>query len=779
MSNEYLARHPRVLAAAVSSLLCVALLPAPAIAADALHSGGLDEVLVTARRVEERLQDTPISVSAFQARDIEKLSIRNVGDTAAFTPNFISNPGPTGGNDGYFFIRGVGQTDLNPATDPGVATYIDGVYMGRIMGASMDAVDIARIEVLRGPQGTLFGRNTIGGALNITTRDPAEEFGGRVMVGAGSRDLVNVQGSFDVPLGKNAGLLLSAAYRDQDGWGDRADGEIFDSNESKSGRLKYKWNPNDTFSLVLTGDITDLGGTSQHTILTDFNPTVFSPLGVPLPNLTPYLDPSDPYDNQTSISPDKDYDIKGTGLTLGWDLGWANLKSISSYRSLKQYITTDFDSSPYSFYEGGFDTDQDQWSQELHLSGETGRFQWLIGAFYYDEHNEHTNIISLGGNNGCNPLPFGPPPFCNFAAGEQYATPGVIRKITNNQAFDLDTTAMAVFGHMSVELSERWSVSLGLRWTDEEKDQVYDFFIDNTDNVFNLAGLPPIVLPTLSADNPFNTAPVDYNKSWSDVTPKAGVEFKPADDQLYYFSYQQGFKSGGFNGRPTPGPNGSFQPISPYDPEEMDSYEIGAKTQWAEDRVRLNVAIFQSDYEGIQLLGLGDTGFFETINAAESRIRGAELELLARPIPEFELQAGFGYTDNDYQELNQGTILSGVDYGMLLPVTPEYNASLGAQYTWQLAAGTLALRGDYSYRSKQYFEASNTPGNRQDSYGLFNARATFASEDEKWSVAVYGLNLNDEVYLTNAQDVAPVLGVSFASISAPREWGAELRYAFH
>ncbi len=799
--------HVSAIAAAVSGILsAVAAASANAQAgpsAAGADSGRIEEIVVTSRRVAENLQETPLAVSAFRSEDIERLNVRNVGDVAAFTPNFISNPGPTGGNDGFFFIRGVGQTDLNPATDPGVATYIDGVYLGRVMGASMDTGDVERIEILRGPQGTLFGRNTIGGAVSVVTRDPAKEFSTQLMAGFGSRDLINARGAIDVPLGDTAGLLASVSYREQDGWGERADGEIFDTNESLSGRVKFKWVPSDTLSLTLSGDMTDLTGTSQHTILSAVNPaiaanfgrscvplfpgygppSVCSPLLVPLPaDLGQFVNTIDgrPYRNQTSIAPDKDYDAAGASLIVDWDLGGVALKSITAYRDLSQDITTDYDSSPYAFYEGGFITDQDQLSQELQLTGEHGRFRWLLGAFYYEEDNDHTNLVSLGGNNGC--LPPGVPsfgfPWPACAPGQAYATVGVNRRIINNQRIALDVEAKAVFAQTTVRLTDAWSATLGLRWTDEEKDQSYDFFIDNSAAVANQAGLPPAVFPTLSPDNPNVGVPTRYRKSWDDFTPRLGVEYKPVEDLLFYVSYAEGFKSGGFNGRPTPGSNGQFAPIEPYDPEEIDTWELGAKTQFADDRVRLNAAVFQSDYQGIQLLRVGSSGFFETVNAAESRIRGAELELLARPLPELDLQASLGYTDNEYQELDPGVIAIGIGFDDQLPLTPDWSASLGAEYTWPTSVGALSFRTDVLYRSEMWFEATNTDINRQGRYTLLNLRATWRAPDERWSVAAYGLNVTDEVYYTNVQDVTGALGVAFASVSAPREWGVELRYSF-
>ncbi len=752
-----------------------------------INGDALTEVVVTSRRYEERLQDTPIAVSAFQAADIEKLNIRNVGDAAQFTPNFLSNPGPTGGNDAYYFIRGVGQTDLNPATDPGVATYVDGVYLGRVMGASIDSSDVQRIEVLRGPQGTLFGRNTIGGAVSITTRDPGHVFGGDLSITGGSRNLRQVRGSLDLPISDTQGLFVSANFRDQNGWARRAsDGTIFDTTNQWGANAKYKWVPSDAFALTLAGDITRITGTSQHTLLVGYNPAVFSPFGVPLPaGMGQYLNPGNAYVNNSSIDPRKDYDIKGMSLTLDWDLGGAKLKSISAYRRMSQFQATDYDSTPYSFYEGGFADKQHQFSEELQLSGNSGPAKWLLGAYYYQEYNDNINLVSLGGNNGCLPFPAAAPPgnpfyfvypVCNFAGGQSYASPGVNRKIVNNQAFTLDTKAKALFGQTTIKFADQWASTLGLRWTKETKQQDYNFFIDNSAGVANLAGLPPAILYTLSPLNPNNSVPTAYNKDWSQVTPKVDIEWKPSDEVLTYLSYSKGFKSGGFNGRPSPNVHtGQFGAISAFDPEKIDSYELGAKTQFADNRVRVNIALFQENYKGIQLLALDQaSGFFDTVTAA-SRIRGAEVELQARPVAAFELQAGLGYTKDQYQSVPAG---SGIDSGMHLPLTPRLNGSLGAQYSWDFASGKLTLRGDYSFRSEFWYEAVNTPINRQGGYGLVNGRATYDFSGGHWSVAAYGLNLTNKFYHTNAQDVTAALGVAFASVSPPREWGGEVHYRF-
>ena len=745
--------------------------------------GGLAEIVVSARRIEESLQRTPVAVSAFRAEDIEARSIEQIGDVSAYTPNFITTSGPTGQNDGFYFVRGVGQTDLNPSIDPAVATYIDGVYLGRVLGSSFDTMDLERIEVLRGPQGTLFGRNTMGGAINVTTRDPGNEFGGRVKVFGGSRELFGAKAVVDVPLADDVSLGLSGLYRNQEGWGERSDGTTFSDAETYAGRGKLVWDFSEAFSAELSVDGSKTEGTSLHQILIGFNPAASSPLGVPLvPEIGDYVQSGPGFVNTSSV-PDPEYDLSvwGTSLSLEWDLGGMTLKSITAYRDMEHFSASDFDGSAYTFYDQFFDTDQDQFSQEFQLAGETDKLTWLLGAYYYDESIYHNNGIALGGNNGCLPVPAfvippgNPYPSC-FDVGSPYATAGVQRYIRNNQQFDLDVEAYAVFGHATWRFTDRWSASLGLRWTSEEKKQDYDFFIDNSLAVASFAGFPPIVLPTLSPDNPFLTIPTSYDKDWDEVTPAVSVEFQATDDILTYLSYSEGFKSGGFNGRPNPNATGQFAAVTAFEPETLETYELGLKSQFADNTVRLNVALFYSDYQDIQLLVLNpDSGFFDTSNASAD-IQGAEVELLAQPLDALQLEFTGGYVDTDYSSVPPG---SNIPPDGVLPSTPEYSFSAGGQYTFLLPGeSSLAMRADYSWRDSVYFGATNNPGERQGSYGLLNLRATWTSPDGNVDLSAYGRNVTDEEYFTNGQDVTGPLGVAFAGVGPPAEYGIEFGYRF-
>jgi len=739
------------------AVLAGALAVAPAaFAQGAVQS--LEEVVVTAERTETRLQQTAIAVTAVTAGELEARSVSNVKTVVKTIPNVAITAGPTGGNDGFYFIRGIGQVDSNPAADPGVGTYIDDVYLGRIQGSAIDALDIAQIEVLRGPQGTLFGRNTIGGAVSIITADPKSEFGGYLRGILGSRERVDVAGAVDIPLSDSFAVKVSGNFRKQEGWGK----SVYNSNtygdiDNRGARLKAVWTPNDNFSLKFSADITRGDGSGSLTVLRGFNPLAgrpagTTPLGVPLP-ADLFADTSPDQFRTFQSNPEiNEMDASGQSLTATWDLGFATLKSITAHRQVSQYVFNDFDATGYNLYDSFFDTDQDQISQELQLTGKAfeDRTSWLLGVYGYNEEIDHVNAICLGTNNGV------PPGRVSTRFSNQC--------LRNNQKFHLEINSWAVFGNLKHAFTDRLSVSLGVRYTEEEKDQQYRFFLDNTAGVFSFFGLPRGIIPSITAD---------VSDSWSKFTPKIGVDYKWSDTVFLYANYGKGFKSGGFDGRPTPG-----SPIRSYAPEEIDTYEVGVKTDWFDRRLRLNVAAFYSEYTDIQLLVVdAASGFFVLTNAGDSNIKGVEVELTALPIENLRVQASAGFMSNEYQRLSPGAAASGIGLSDKLPVTPDFTGSLSAAYTIPTSLGELVLRGDYNYRSKVSYGAPNQPLEIQKGFGLLDLRATLALS-EGLDLAVFGTNVTDEFYYQNAQDVRGALGVAFAGPAAPREWGVEAKFKF-
>lgn len=749
---------------------------APNEASQTDNPDGIEDIVVTATRREERLQDVPIAVTAFGSESLQALSTQTVGDLASVTPNLSRTSGPTGGNDAFFFIRGIGQVDSNPANDPGVGVYIDGVYLGRLQGASLDTSDIGRVEVLRGPQGTLFGRNTIGGAINITSRDPGSDLGFDARITTGSRNRADAYIGIDIPLGETFGVRVSGATRNQDGWGKNVyTGRTFGDVHNMQGRIKAVWEPTDAVRLQLTGDVMRGRGSSAHTVLIGTAPSGVlppflapcgsTPLGIPFPCDLLADTSSDIDRNFQSIRGRNDLNNWGTSATLEWNGSDAfGVKAIVAYREIEQFVENDFDGTGYRIYENFFDTKTDQLSGELQFLGKAfgDRFDWLLGLYGYKEDVDHNNAICLGGNLG------GPFAFQRNAGG----------CLRNNQRFGLEIDSWAVFAHTRTAITPELSVVVGGRYTHEKKRQAFDFFLDNSAGVFNFFGIPPMVIPTLSPANPFLNIPTTYDDTWKEFTPKLGIDYKPNDDLLIYASYSRGFKSGGFNGRPSPTATGGFNEILPYDPEILDAYELGFKSDFLDNRVRLNAAVFYSIYKGIQLLVLDPTsGFFNNANAGRNEIKGFELELTARPVEPLTVYANVGFTDDEYTKIDPRAV--GVDLDDRLPVTPRWSLASGVNYEIDLAeSGKVDLRGDVSYRSSVWYGATNQPLERQKGFALLNVRATYTDPQDRYTLSVFGVNVTDKRYYSNVQDVRGALGVAFAQVSPPAEWGVELGFKF-
>ncbi len=774
----------------------------------------LQEVVVTAQKREQNLQIVPISVSAFTSADIEQRSLQNVGEILATTPNVMRASGPSTGDDGFFFFRGVGQVDNSANVEPGVGVYIDEVYLGRVQGASFDVLDIERIEILRGPQGTLFGRNTIGGAVNATTRDPGDELGAKARLVVGDRDHIDAQLSVDAPLTDTFGMLASVFTRNQDGWAENIrTGQTYGDREDIGGRVKFVWEPSESFEAKLAADYNEGKGTAIPTALLATLPAML-PIG-PGGALVPYFGspllvdfPADtnteidtrPHDDRVygSIDPDMESERSGASLHLRWDAGPIELKSITSFRQTEQTAPTDLDGTSYVFYDFLFGVDQDQFSQEFQLAGTAAdeKLHWLAGVYYYTEDLLNTTEAGVGTNGGL--LGFGPPvapgaPPTAIVAPAQRLDGRQLRFLSN---FYQETTSYAGFGQVDYAFTERLTGIVGFRYTEDEKDVSLDNASDNRDGVFSpvcqLIPFPPgqrVCAPAggffyTASNRPGSEAQIaglntTFNDTWSEFSPKLGLNFNVSDDVMTYVSWSNAFKSGGFQGRATPGND-----TPDFEPETVETYEIGIKSELADRRVRLNAAAFFTKYEDTQILVgevVNGTPNFVTRNAGDSEIKGVEVELLTRPSANFDLSASVGWMDNEYTRLHPGAAAFNIGLDDSLPMTPEWTGALGAQYRWTLGdAGTLALRGDYSYRSEFSFQAANNPNDIQDAYGLLDLRATWMSPSGALSVAAFGRNVTDEGYFTSLSDqrFGGNLGVSLGTLAPPRDYGLEVGYRF-
>lgn len=717
-------------------------------------AAGLGDIVVTAERRATNLQDTPISITAVTAEALEAQGADVINDLAV--PNLTSTTGPQGSADANFFVRGIGQFDFIVTNDPGVGLYVDGVYIGRTVGAMLDAGDIARVEVLRGPQGTLFGRNTLGGAVSVISQAPdPDAFSGRLRATAGERNRVDLDGGLNIPLGDGSALRAFAFVRQQDGFATRPlDGAEFGATDRYGGRAVLRLAPSDAVTIDLSADYSRDESNPAPSVALAVAPAPFFPADA----AADVQNPARFYTVFASNEPESENDVFGLSATVSWDLGAATLKSITAYRDLVGFSTSDPDGTRYRLYDQAVDTEQNQFSQELQITGDAldGRISYLGGVYYFREEALQELRLCFA---PITPVPTAPFNACN----------------TWTQRNDQETESVAVFGQLRYNLTETLSATIGGRFTDETKSIISTHSFD-----FRPAGVSPFASFAFGVPSTLIGArivqPIVTNlpgeASFDRFTPRLGVEWRPNDDLLIFASYAQGFRSGGFNGRII-APQAT---VPTYEPDTNDAYEIGFKSDLFGGRARLNATVFHSTYEGIQQTITDPAVQFRVANAGDASLTGAELELSLLPTDAFRLDLGLGYTKSEFENVPAAV---GPINGNALPFSPEWTVSLGAQYEIDLGAdGTLTPRVDYRYQTDVFFTAFNLPFEQQDAYGLLSARLTWRPADDRFLLAVFGENLTDEEYYTFGQNALGNQGVAYSYIGRPREVGVTLSYEF-
>ena len=741
----------------------------------------IEEIVVTAQKREENLQDTPIAITAFTEEALEARMISDISKLADFTPNVIfDTTAPISGlsNGAAVFIRGIGQLDFAMTTDPGVGTYIDGVYSSRAVGGVLDVVDIERIEILRGSQGTLFGRNTIGGAINITTKRPAETFGGMLEATFGEFERTDFKGSLDVPVTDKFRTKFAFSSKNRNGFVDRiAVGDRLGDEDRQSVRASFLLQPADAIEMYATVDYTSIDEQSAGSVMVGI--TEFT--GDPAQGLTPsstwaynqVFVPANPgaapytlneflpgaADQTLATGPTgTDLESFGATLTFTWSLPWFEFKSISSYRDTEGEFYRDPDNSSVEITEtSNPNYNHEQFSQELQLTGAgfNERLQYVLGAYYFEEDGTDDVFVPIY---GALPTPVG-----------LVALPLYI-----NNYSTVDNDSKAVFGQGTLAVTEQIALTFGMRYTEDKKGFGYRQYISPDPFPGNIAVVailgPPFAVP----------GPADALVMWDKVSEKfnelnfrAGIDYQLNDDTLLYFTYADGYKSGGFNYRYVVP---RLDPL-PFDPETLESYEVGVKWQGLDDRLRINAAGFVSEYSDVQIQLFETGGGPLTQNAGVADIIGVEVELTAALHERLLLNAGFGYIDAEYDELNLPTtnVAQAVNLDTKLPNTPETTVNVSAQYSHPLPWGSLIVRGDYRYTDDLYNDAQNSPFLYQDGYHTVNASLTFSTGN--WEFSVFGVNLTDKRFITSG-DSNFGLGFHEANYNRPREFGGLLRYRF-
>lgn len=697
-----------------------------ATAAEPASAPVLEEITVTARRQSENLQAVPIAVTAMSAADLKQIGAADLGDLQNLVPNLTLHEGDAA--NAVVYLRGVGQVDSLAFADPGVGIYMDDVYLGRAQGAFLDIYDVERIEVLRGPQGTLYGRNTIGGAIKYVSRKPGQEFGGELSVTAGNYDRLDVKAGIEGALIENTlSAKASFASLQREGYADNTfTGDDDGDKATLAGRLGLLWEPSDTVTVGLSLDHSRNDADSSRT------PVRATPVfGIPTN--------SDPFKIQADFNDKNDLETNGIALTIDWMLSDAlTLKSITAARTMDYTAHLDLDATQLPIFGVFVDQDQEQFSQELQLSFDAGgALSGIVGLYYFDEEDVTESGI------------FGP----------------VIEFISNSEN-DQSTQSYALYGELNYQLSAQLNLTAGLRYTREDKafKRIQEFY--GPDQTF-----PP------QLGTGFVATDIDEDETWSMATPKFGLNYQLNDDAMVYASAAKGFKSGGFDGRS----NDEFG-AQPYDEETLWAYEAGLKSTWLERRLLLNTAVFFNQYDDLQLSSFtaDEQGTFQALftNAGEAETYGAELELSALLSQQLTLDINLAYLHAQYKEYIGPNGEDIADEREMVN-SPEWTGRVGLRYDWPMASGARwSLGTDVSYRDKTYPTVSSSEVLAQDSYTLWNANLQYVSANGQWEVLVSGKNLGDEEYITHGFDLSDSLFYQLAYYGAPRTGSIELSYNF-
>ncbi|MDB5365175.1 MAG: TonB-dependent receptor [Rhodospirillales bacterium] len=687
-----------------------------------------DEIIVTARRREETLKDVPVAVSVFNANKLNDLGATDITALQQSTPNLTIQVARGSNSTVITFIRGVGQQDPLWGFEPGVGLYVDDVYIARPQGAVLDIFDIDRIEVLRGPQGTLYGRNTIGGAIKYVTRKigPGTEVEGKFTLGSyGEHDEF---GSFKTRQG-NVGVSIAMAKNDHDGYGRNLNtGAQHYNKDNIAGRAALEFTPTDKLFFRVSADwMHDMSrprhGHREVPALDIFGRPI--PGGNVLPNV---------YDTRAGSGDDNSVITQGVSLLAEYAATDAlTLKSITAYRSGHTEGTIDFDNLPAALLDVPARYNDHQFSEELQAVLSLGKLTGVAGLYYMN----------------------------GTSAGAFDTVVSQINTTTATSGF-VDTTSYAAFANFSYAITDQLAIELGGRYTRDEK----------TGLVYrqNFTGLRSPLFGNFAAIPGLLRSNFTNSKNFSKFTPHASVSYKVTPDVTAYASYSQGFKSGGFDMRAdvvlTP------NSVNGYEPETVDTYEVGVKGNFLDRRLTVNAALFHSSYKNQQVTlqtPVGASIASQVINAGKSTIEGAELEAVAVLAPQLTANLTVGYINASFDQY------LALDLTRTPPVTvdfasqrkfqntPRWTGSAGLTFRQPLVDGsTVTLAPFVSYRSKMYmFEVPSALD--QASYWLFNATAAWTSADARYRISLNGLNLTDERYRVGGYNFSQATGIFFGN----------------
>ncbi len=722
---------PGVLAASVAASAAFVTSLSQDAAAQGASDAVVDEITVTARRREEALQDVPLAISVLSGDQLERTGAPDIVAVAQSVPNVTLEVSRGTNTTLTAFIRGVGQQDPVAGFESGVGIYIDDVYLNRPHAAVLDIYDVERIEVLRGPQGTLYGRNTIGGAIRYITRSLADEAEARVRLSIGSYGQADAVVTASTPLTDSLRIGGSIASLNRDGFGDNLNLPNVENyhKEYFGGRVRVEWDATEDLSFHLTGDFSD----------DDSDPRQGHRLTVGNVSGAPIL--GDVFDTRAGLNvPEQSVESLGGALVAQWNINdrWT-LKNILAYRDDESFSPIDFDSLPVDDLDVPVVYDNEQFSEELQFIYSGERLNGIMGYYMLDASAFNTFDVVLG------PL------------GSLIGVPG----LNANTLGDVDTESWSLFADFSYDLTDAVSVSLGGRYTsDERTSQVLRrTYAGGISPTFGGTGFPIAT-----------TSDFKGSKEFTEFSPRASLSWQPVDEHNMYVSYSEGFKGGSFDPRsqtsvaPDLDGDGDIDENDVFNfmifqPETVKSYEIGAKSVWADGRVTTSAAVFFADYEDVQVPGsIGfdsdndgtvDTFIGVTSNAGKADLTGIEFEGFARANDNWSFAWALGYIDAEYKQFIDAFGMDVADQ-RVFQNTPELTASGTVTYEMPLelmsAPGGLSIIASASFRDDTSQFETPIPLLDQESYTLWDLSIVWEADDGRVRAGIHGKNLSDEEY---------------------------------
>ena len=695
----------------------------------------LERIEVTARKSVESLQEVPVAITSLSADELAEKGIEIITEVQQFSPNTTLQRSRGTNSTITAFIRGVGQQDPLWGYEAGVGIYIDDVYIARPQGAVLDLLDIERVEVLRGPQGTLYGKNTIGGAIKYVTKEMSGDAELKIQgtVGQYNQKDIKLTGQYPIIADKlYVGFGLASLQRD--GFGDYLSSDLANQNKENynkdvvASRVSLEYHASDNLLFSFNWDKTqdDSNAKGGYRLL----PSILTDAPVP----------DSFYDSYTSLPTWNEVELEGISFSAKWDVSDATtLKYVFSSRDSYSPTNIDFDNTSLRIFDVPAIYDDEQKTHEIQLNNIGENYKLVSGLYYYDGEScgQFEAILEVLGQSA-------------------FGAPGLTREVSGCS----NSTSKAVYAQLSYNLSENWSVTAGARYTKDEKaalvrnglifDTVYpeSGWIDGY--IRPEGDLVPIVL--------------DDEDDWSKFTPRIGLEYQANSDLMFFTSFSQGFKSGTFNPRAT-----TAEPAA--NPEEVDSFEIGMKSEWLDNRLRANITLFSLDHKDRQYISVLPSEDATELNQRLGNIgtsdaTGVEAEFTYLATESLMLSASFGFIDTDFKEVIDTNPDTGEEFdksdSFSISNTPDYTFNLGVNYTIESTVGDFIVNASYYYRDDYVLFEENSLLT-QDGYGLTNVSVVWYSDDGNWNAGLHVKNLTDEDYMVGGyQFVAPLDDGSYA-----------------